>query len=86
MTCQLRAGVRGHENLGYLMQGTKIWGLTMRGSRVMLDARPHAWMEAGNLLTSLASLFPQNTLRELVPFCPRRLLFASAVSMSGTPL
>lgn len=43
----------------------------MYGSGVMLDACPSAWMEAGNLLASLASLSPQYfaTPRSICPLC-----------------
>lgn len=54
------------------MQGGVIWGIN-DGSGVMFDAHPYAWMKAGNLLASLASLSPEY-LALARSVCPRRLL------------
>lgn len=49
------------------------------GSGVMFDAHPYAWMKAGNLLASLASLSPEY-LALARSVCPRSLLLPLAVS------
>ncbi len=45
----------------------------MCGSEVMFGAHPYAWMKAGNLLASLASLSPEY-LALACSVCPRGLL------------
>lgn len=54
-----------------------IWALIMCGSGLRFDAQPYAWMKAGNLLASLASL-RQKYCNALVSFVPTALVVSTA--------